>query len=209
MKGHCLAQEGGVVTFSKLKPFESAYFAYTYPLSVVACLAVEGWLRVIFRNLLSGKGILFSKFLSGKVVVANTHMVANPTHDWSSANKFNQIYSASIERLKNVIKRLSKYKLIVLTGDFNISKNSAFYKELIKVLGVMDPYKNFDSPTFQKVFLPKGEKGKRLDYILLKPSAKDIGVEKREHLFKKPLIDKELNKGLLSDHVALKIVVRF
>jgi len=207
-----IGPKGGLVTFSKLKPIESRYIAYSYPLSLIVNLFSKGWIRVIFRNLLSGKGSLFSKFLSGKIIVVNTHMVANPTHNWSSTNKFNRIYSASIERLKDNIKGLDKYKkykLIILTGDFNIPKNSVFYRNLIQSLGVKDVYEDFDLPTFKKVFLPKGEKGKRLDYILLKSSVKDLTIEKRGHLFEKPLIEKKVNKGFLSDHIALKVAVKF
>lgn len=162
-----IGPRGGLVTFSRKRIVMSKYASYPYPLRLVIEFIRRGWFRVILRNILSGKGILVSRFFTDSLYVVNTHLITNPTNDWSLSNRFNQIYRISIEELKRVTEAVGEHKLLVLTGDFNIPKTSIFYSILVDELEVKDVFEDVRSPSFLGEFLPSQERGYCLDYIFL------------------------------------------
>ncbi|BCX14670.1 MAG: hypothetical protein KatS3mg088_353 [Patescibacteria group bacterium] len=203
-----IGPKGGVVTFSKIKVVNKRYLPYSYPWSMLINFVSKGWLKAISRNILTGKGILISKIQS-EILLANTHLIANPTHNWLPSNSFTKVYKNCINEIGKMINNLEEDKTFILTGDFNIPKESYLYPVIIRKLKVRDVFGNSNSPTFIKDFLHSGEKGKRFDYILVRSgNNKSCFVRKREHLFTQPLIKKSINKGFLSDHIALRAIIR-
>lgn len=202
-----IGPKGGLVTFAKTQIIDRKYISYPYPWSLIINFVKKGWIRVILRNILTGKGVLISTF-SSKIRVANTHLIANPTNNWFLSNSFSMIYKICIEKLSEISDKLGDCKLFILTGDFNIPQNSSLYRILIKKLKVKNAFENVCSPTFQEVFLRPKESGKRLDYILVKSfDNNNYSIESKKSLFSRPLIKKKINKGFLSDHIGLQVVI--
>lgn len=202
-----LGPKGGLVTFSKKRIKKMYYISYSYPFELLFDFLKNGWIRVILRNLLSGKGILISKTIDDGVYIANTHLIANPTGDWSELGRFSNIYTTCIKTLKGVLVPL-KSDFVLLTGDFNFPKTSYLYTDLISKLNLKDLFEDEESPTFRKEFLPHGVKGSRLDFILMKQNSLHSLSVKKHTLFAKREISIKNNKGFLSDHLGLRIDIK-
>lgn len=196
--------KGGLVTFSKF-PIEIR--SYT-PYSSITLLNT-GQIGTYFRNLFTRKGILISKLRSSPIYFVNTHLTTNRDNDWSKNNRFFSIHQAQIKELCALINSIKHYSLIVISGDFNISKKSDLYKKLIKELHAKDVFIEHNSPSFHSEFMSNPETPNRIDYLLVKNHTKNFKTTGKKHLFTRRLIPKNINHGFLSDHIGLKADFEF
>lgn len=175
----------GLVTFSKI------------PIKKKDCIVYPN--KKNLKNVFLEKGILVSKLIDPSIFIVNTHLTANRDNDWSIKNSLYPLHLNQIIKLLRVVGHINSTS--VICGDLNISDNSDFYLMLMK-FGLLDIFKKSNLPTFHIEFMSKGQRGNRIDYILIKTESK-LKIFKRSHLFKAKYLSKEINHGYLSDHVGL------
>lgn len=195
-----IGPKGGLVTFSKIPIKKKKYIPYPSKLSK------SNLIRSFLRNILTGKGILINRIKNSSIFIVNTHLTVALSSDWP---KVSSHHKKQIAKLSNSINSIKDYDLLILSGDFNIPKKSYLYKELLTKLEARDVFQNYNFPTFHKEFLPKHERGNRLDYLLVKTNKTKFRVTNKEHIFTKKLIQKDINRGFVSDHIGLKTTLEF
>jgi endonuclease/exonuclease/phosphatase family metal-dependent hydrolase len=191
-EGFIFGPKGGLVTFSKIPIQKSSFVSYPNP--------------KIVKRMFLGKGMLINKIENSAIYVLNTHLTANRDNDWSKTNRFYPTHISQIERLKKVIENINSFKFLIVSGDFNISKNSDLYKKVINKMQLEDVFEEYNFPTFHQEFMSKGEKSNRIDYILIKTKKRWSSTSKG-HLFTKAQIARNINKGFLSDHIGLQALL--
>jgi exonuclease III len=194
-----IGPKGGLVTISKIPFIREEY----YPFSLVDLFKAKLF-KVFRKNLLSGKGILVTETVGGYTIL-NTHLIANPKNDWHSLNDF-LFYRRQFSRIRQIIKIQNNEKVVIVSGDLNIPKNSDLYFEMLKFFEITDVFLGDDFPTFHKEFLNNGELGHRFDYIFINESRR-VKVMKKKYLYTKRELPASINKGFLSDHIALYVNV--
>lgn len=207
-----LGPRGGVVTFSKIPLKKEKYIPYSS-----VNLLKSKLLKTFRRNMLTGKGILVTRIdgldsdelKKAPIFILNTHLIANSSNDWSKKNSFNCVYLDQIEKLTSAIRSLKNYAVLILSGDFNIPVGSDLYKTMVSNLKMTDVFAKETRPTFHKKFLPKGEMGNRLDYLLTKSNRIKLIVSSKTHIFTTRLISRNINRGFVSDHLGLKATLSF
>lgn len=186
--------KGGLVTFSKI-PIQKSNFV-SYPNSK------------ILKRLFLSKGVLINKIKDSIIYILNTHLTANRDNDWSKTNRFYAIHIIQIEKLKKTIENIKSFNFLIISGDFNISKNSDLYKKITDEMQMKDVFRKYNFPTFHQEFMSKSEKSNRIDYILIK-TKKRWNSKKKNHFFTKVQLAKKINKGFLSDHIGLQASFSF
>jgi endonuclease/exonuclease/phosphatase family metal-dependent hydrolase len=186
--------KGGLVTFSKIPVQKSALVSYPNP--------------KIFKKIFLGKGVLINKIKDSAIYILNTHLTSNRDNDWSKTNRFYSVHISQIEKLKKAIENIKSFNFLIISGDFNISKNSDLYKKITDGMQIKDVFRKYNSPTFHQEFMSKSEKSNRIDYILIK-TKKRWSSTKKSHLFTKVQIAKKINKGFSSDHIGLQTLFSF
>jgi endonuclease/exonuclease/phosphatase family metal-dependent hydrolase len=151
--------------------------------------------RQCFMTLSTHKGLLFSENRDGLVVV-NAHLIANKDGDWSQANRHYPLHKAQLSRVKEFLAR-SDYesRSIILTGDFNVAKNSDLYGYFTEESSWQDTMKDDFTPTFHSEYLPKGRMPQRIDYMFVRG---DIEVKNAALMF-----EKKDGDTYVSDHIGL------
>jgi len=184
--------KGGLVTISKIPIQKASFVSYPNP--------------KIFKRIFLGKGVLINKIKDSAIYILNTHLTANRDNDWSKTNRFYPVHVSQIEKLKKAIENIKSFNFLIVSGDFNISKNSDLYKNITDKIQLKDVFKEYNFPTFHQEFMSKKEKSNRIDYILIK-TKKRWSSTKKSHLFTKAQIAKNINKGFLSDHIGLQTLL--
>ncbi|HZX03706.1 endonuclease/exonuclease/phosphatase family protein [Kribbella sp.] len=134
------------------------------------------------------RGVLRTRLPS--LTVLNTHLLANRDGDWSPTNRFHAIHQAQLAALS----RYAAAEPAVLTGDFNVPRDSALYRDFLCDSQLVDAFDDCP-PTFHQAYLPPGRSPQCIDYVLLSGSAV---VESAE-----------LDGGYPSDHLCLRVSLRF
>ena len=183
--------KGGLITFSKLPIKKSGYIQYPSP--------------KILKSFFLQKGVLISKIKNSTITILNTHLSANRDNDWRRSSRFYIIHENQIKRLQEIVKLIKGIQII--SGDFNISKSSGLYKDLVRMLGVQDIFGGYNFPTFHQEFMSGNEKSNRIDYVLIKKIGR-LKITEIKHIFVKKYLSEDINHGFLSDHVGLEASIK-
>lgn len=149
---------------------------------------------------LSGKGVLLSHIHGTDVYLLNTHLTQNSKHDWDKKNNYTSILQSQLTQLNQLVKTFAQRgKALIFAGDFNMPKDSSYYKNFVNDTKLHDAFKKDSFPTYHEVFLPEGQKVGRLDFIF---HSSTLTPKKVAYILKDSI--KEKNDELyLSDHIGL------
>ncbi|MGZ0151784.1 endonuclease/exonuclease/phosphatase family protein [Kribbella sp. WER1] len=125
-----------------------------------------------------------------EVTVFTTHLRANRDGDWSPTNRFYPIHQAQLSALA----RHTAAKPAVLTGDFNVARDTTLYRDFLRESGLVDAFASCP-PTFHRAYLPPGRSAHCIDYVLISGAAV---VESAQ-----------LDGDYASDHLGLQVRLRF
>lgn len=192
--------KGGLAVFSKL-PFENKEYMN---FSQLGSLKNSTFYSRIVRN-----GILVSKLKNLPMHIINTHLTTDFEFDWSPKNKYYGIIREQVREAAELVNKLSTGKQhIIITGDFNIRKNSKLYNTFLKLADVEDVFEKHISPTYSPErlnYLFKAKRSERVDYVFLKKIKPEMQVLSTSHMFENRIRLKNRINSFLSDHVGLKV----
>lgn len=185
---------GGLVIFSKEDVKEVKYINFLKRGS----FKNKSIISKIIRN-----GLLIGKLENSPFMLINTYLTANFEHNWEEKSTFFQ--ESQIKQIIALIQDLrSKHLDFILAGDFNIHKNGELYQKLITAGKLIDPFKDYTSPTQHAEFLPQSVIiPPRLDYIFLSKLNIEIKKIKASELFTEKAEIGTNKFTYLSDHIAL------
>jgi len=151
---------GGLVTFSRLPVSARAYRGFGFP-------AKAPGVSLTARAKASLKGVLVARLPDPGVSVLNTHPVANRDGDWSRANRFFPLHQAQLGVVAQVVN--TRTAPAVVCGDFNIDRDSGLLRDFLSETGLADTFSGQCPATFHSEYLPPGERGHCIDFILVSP----------------------------------------
>ncbi|MGW6199577.1 endonuclease/exonuclease/phosphatase family protein [Kribbella sp. NPDC055110] len=157
---------GGLVTFSR-RPAAAASYR-RFPSASVSALPR------ITRLTASLKGVLSTR-LPG-LTILNTHLSANHDGDWSPTNRHHRLHQAQLTTLAQYVGTVEEPA--VLTGDFNIARDSSLYRDFLRSTHLTDAFGDHCPPTFHQAYLPAGRSPHCIDFALLSNPA--LTVESAE-----------------------------
>jgi endonuclease/exonuclease/phosphatase family metal-dependent hydrolase len=140
------------------------------------------------------KGVLLTRL--DQLWIANTHLLANTTGDWSDGSHFTPIHRGQLEALARVMATLDRP--LILSGDFNVPRESTPYKAFLDHTGLADAFDGECPPTFHAEYLTAGRSPHCIDFIL----SRGLDLQSAEQI----LTDKVHLPGgpaYVSDHVGL------
>lgn len=188
---------GGLVIFSKL-PLEKSYYHDFLNKGKVYNKSITG--------LLSQKGILMAKIQKTNLWLFNTHLTQNSDHNWSVENRFTPILLSQLQQVivhtRTIVKRGES---VIIAGDFNMPKDTPFYRDFIKQSGMKDIFAKDFFSTYHQSFLPQGASVGRVDYMFCSP---EISVKKTSYILQQPSKNERGEYVYASDHIGLVATCR-
>ena len=183
---------GGLVIFSKY-PLETDHFYDFLTKGKLHNKSITGHLSM--------KGILQAKIKGTNIWVANTHLTQNSDHDFSPDNRYIPILLAQLKQVAIHIQAMKERgEQVILGGDFNMPKDTEYYKDFLKITDLKDTFPRDSFTTYHQNFLPEGESIGRVDYIFTSRSVLPLSTT---YILRKPLKDDEGNPFFPSDHMGL------
>lgn len=188
---------GGVVTLSRLPVASTEYRRFPSPPAV----ALEGLPRLTRVRVLL-KGTLLTRLAAPRVWVVNTHLLANVDGDWSESSRFYRVQQDELAALGQVVGSLSDPA--VLSGDFNVARDSRLFDDFMSDTKLVDAFGNQCPATFHAEYLSPGKAPRCTDFLLLAGSS--IKIESAELMFtaKVPMT---IGPEYVSDHLGLRAKV--
>ena len=186
---------GGLVTLARRPVSQTSYRRFPVPSATeTAGLPRLAWLMA------SLKGSLVTR-LDG-ITIVNTHLLANHDGDWSPQNRFYPIQQSQLAALAQYV--ASVPQPAILSGDFNIARDSSLYSDFIRDTGLVDAFGNDCPPTFHAAYLGPDKTSHCIDFLLL--SDPSITVEAAELTFTdhRPM---PAGPGYVTDHLGLQVRV--
>jgi endonuclease/exonuclease/phosphatase family metal-dependent hydrolase len=177
---------GGLVTFSR-HPVAAVTYSRFPRLSPAEISALPRKTSLTA----SLKGVL-STSLPG-LTILNAHLSANRDGDWSPANRYHRLHQAQLTTLAQYVGTVEEP--VVLTGDFNIARDSSLYRDFLRNSRLTDAFGDDCPPTFHQAYLPPDSPPHCIDFALL--SAPALIVESAE-----------VDDSYPSDHLGLLVHLR-
>lgn len=198
-KKNALGPRGGVVIFSKLPLSKSEFYTYNIPEKV----------QFPFHTKLAQNGILSSIIEPFSIRISTTHLTSDIEHNLTPKNKFYYLIESQSQQAANIFNTYAKNdQSLIMTGDFNIAKHSALYKEFLNKTHAKDTFANDEIATYYKErlgFYFKANTSSRIDYIFYK--SKQIKSIMTEHVFLEEETVGKSKKSYLSDHIGLHCIL--
>ncbi|HET6744134.1 MAG TPA: endonuclease/exonuclease/phosphatase family protein [Kribbella sp.] len=148
---------GGLLTLSR-HPVSSTTYR-RFPATTVDTAGLPRRTRLTT----SLKGALLTR-LTG-VTVINTHLSANRDGDWSATNRHYALHQAQLTALMQYVTTAAQPA--VVSGDFNIARNSRLYSDFIQQSGLTDAFGDTCPPTFHQAYLNPDQSPHCIDFLLL------------------------------------------
>jgi endonuclease/exonuclease/phosphatase family metal-dependent hydrolase len=139
-------------------------------------------------------------------VVVNTHLSANRDDDWSPENRFTRLQERELTQLADVVRAVDPAALLVVTGDFNVPRDSAVFERFTATAGLHDLLAGDREPTYRPT--ERWPNPPALDQVLLRAPA-EVAVETAARLVLRqavPLGDG--TEAYLSDHFGIAAELR-
>lgn len=200
MQKNPFGPKGGLVIFSKLPLSRPDFFTYSYPQGAAIPLYTK-----IAQN-----GMLSSAIESLGIRIATTHFTSDVVHDLSPKDKYYALIRNQSQEAAEVVNRYTKNEMpLILTGDFNIAKDSVLYREFIQKADLSDVFYNSSESTYFPDRIPYfyvANASARIDFIFVSPKT-NFKSKVKEHLFIKQISLANGKKSYLSDHIALHCIL--
>lgn len=172
--------KGGLVIFSKLPLQKSTYKGF----SDRGSLRSSSIAAHLIRN-----GVLSVQVKDTAITVLNTHLTPNTDIDWDVNNRFSKYQASQLKQVADMVQNEKlKGREAILTGDFNIPPDSELYENFIMNSQMVDLFANMDSPTYHDSFYPDDKDARRIDYIFIPSSSKNIRHISSEYILEKPVM---------------------
>lgn len=181
---------GGLVTFSRLPVADSVYRGFGSPPRTPG-ISRLGRLRALL------KGALVTRLARPGLCIVNTHPVANKDGDWSRANRFYPLHQAQLAALARIVRDIRVPA--VVCGDFNVDRGSSLFAEFMAGTGLTDAFEGSCPATFRAEYLPAGEVGHCIDFILTAAGVKAQATG----LLLAGQVELPGGPGYASDHIGL------
>jgi endonuclease/exonuclease/phosphatase family metal-dependent hydrolase len=148
---------GGLVTLSRWPITRTHYEPFTPA-------------RPVRPELLLNKGALFTriKLPSGYLTVVNTHLSANLDMDWSPSNAYTKAEQSELRQLATAINRIDRTEPLVAMGDFNVPRDSPYFRNFTTTTGLHDALAGSKDPTYRPECADIGA----IDQVLIRPGLK-------------------------------------
>ncbi len=98
-----------------------------------------------------------------RLTVVNTHLSANRDDDWSSDNRYTAVAQAELAEISAVLARIDGP--VVVTGDFNLPRQSTALSQFITSNGLTDAMAGDPRPTYRPSLWPDAP---ALDHVLFR-----------------------------------------
>ncbi|MGF1431421.1 endonuclease/exonuclease/phosphatase family protein [Kitasatospora sp. LaBMicrA B282] len=107
--------------------------------------------RPLRREWLMLKGMLLTEYrvAERRLVVVNTHLSANLDGDWSPENRYSRLQVRELARLAELVRAVDPAALLVVTGDFNVPRDSAAHEHFTAAAGLRDLLAGEREPTYR------------------------------------------------------------
>jgi exonuclease III len=181
---------GGLVTFSRLPVADSVYRGFGSPPRTPG-ISRLGRLRALL------KGALVTRLARPGLCIVNTHPIANKDGDWSRANRFYPLHQAQLAALARIVRDIRVPA--VVCGDFNVDRGSSLFAEFMASTGLTDAFEGSCPATFRAEYLPAGEVGRCIDFILTAAGVKAQATG----LLLAGQVELPGGPGYASDHIGL------
>lgn len=195
---HC--PKGGLLTLSRI-PMSKHFEPY----------AEQGlWYTPMLMDRQLYKGMLIHDFgwAGIRMVVINTHILANYVGDWERRGLYSQVEEKQLGQLAETVRSRPKDSIIIVVGDFNIPRGSKLYQDFLAHSGLTDPLAGDTRPTLR---LPRGIPTRfsfPIDYVLIRmPETCPLNVECDLCLSNKYWIGR-WRQDYLSDHHGIEIRIK-
>ncbi|WP_432989114.1 endonuclease/exonuclease/phosphatase family protein [Dactylosporangium sp. CA-233914] len=104
---------------------------------------------------------------AGPLAVVNTHLSANRDDDWSAHNRWTAVARAELLALGAALAALEPGVPAVVTGDFNLPRDSAALAEFCATAGLHDAMAGDPRPTYRPT--PGWPDPPAFDHVLVRP----------------------------------------
>lgn len=195
---YMVGPRGGLVIFSKLPIEKAAFVPFTYPAGARTPWYTRG----------AGNGVLVAKLKDHPLLIATTHLTSDAVHNLEPKHTYYKIIRSQSEEVAQVFNNFSKQENLILTGDFNIAKDSELYNNFMKTTHAQDAFPKDTKATFiskRLRYFYQSQVSSRIDYIFLKQKSKKFDIINSSHLYEKEVPLSDGTMSYLSDHVGLQI----
>jgi endonuclease/exonuclease/phosphatase family metal-dependent hydrolase len=128
------------------------------------------------------------------LTVVNTHLSANRDDDWSPSNRYTAIAKAELDELSAALSGIGEP--LVVTGDFNLPRESSVLQEFIATNGLTDAMAGDTRPTYRPT--PQWPNPPAFDHVLVR------GLTARSELvFQEKVTLDDGRSAFLSDHYGI------
>lgn len=193
-KPYLIGPKGGLVTFSRRKIMASSHFSFERKR--------VPWAGKL-RGMIVQNGMHLTQIEGLGVDFINLHLTVVANHDWNRESTYFAELLSEIRQLHALL--VKSQALVVITGDFNISKNSDLYHELSEQKGLRDVFKNYDFPTVHRTWTRKSGKPQTVDYVFTYGKSDLLRPVRTQAIFAR----KTPRLGFVSDHLGLTANLAF
>ncbi len=195
-KPSALGPHAGLVTFSRL-PLKIREFKKFNKNGDLLNLSII--------HVLAQRGMLISKLTNTNIEIINTHFSSNMSNVWKTENHYTNVLRIQSYDLNQLIKS-EKGKTFLITGDFNIPKNTDLYK-CLATDHLIDIFQNINKATHLGDFFFDKTSNLQIDYIF---TSKALN-QQISTVYKKFMFDQKVSFGSkkehLSDHIGLEACI--
>jgi endonuclease/exonuclease/phosphatase family metal-dependent hydrolase len=186
---------GGLLTLSRVPVLGHRYAVYRRR---------GRWRNQGRADRLIRKGLLTAELeVSGRrLVVVNTHLLANYDEDWSPGNDYAVQQHAELGQLAETVAAVAAAAPLVVTGDLNVPSGTWLLDDFLRRTGLRDAFDGRGEPTCHPV--PAGDSRYDIDHVLVRGLA-DVSAAL---CFREPV---EVAGGRLlplSDHLGIRAELR-
>lgn len=141
------------------------------------------------------------------LVVLNTHLSANTLDDWMTDNRCTRLAAAELRQLAGVVRSIGADRPLVVTGDFNVPRDSTLLGEFLAATGLRDVLADDCEPTYRPT--TRWPNPPALDQILVRtPSTLTMTARARTVLRDEVRLD-DGSSAFLSDHYGVEAELTF
>lgn len=200
--------------------YEKSLFGPKGGLLIATKLPIDSWKfkpfttfgsfkNISFYSNLIKNGMLIYKVKNSPVIFINTHTVTDFEFEDSPTNKlYNSVKSQVKQIAAEVNKQSTKDKTVIVSGDFNLKKDSKLYNDFINETGAIDPFKKDSTYTYHKERLNykfKGQVSARIDFIFVKNKVNKLKILSSENFLNKQYKLANNKLSYLSDHSGMRV----
>ncbi|TDU91705.1 endonuclease/exonuclease/phosphatase family metal-dependent hydrolase [Kribbella voronezhensis] len=191
-----LGPAGGLVTMSRRRLVGTVYQRFPrLPGRSAAALPRRSRLTAPW------KGSLMVRLAEPSLRVINTHLLANFDADWTEQSRYYEVHRHQLAALTSIVESIDGP--LVVTGDFNISRDSSLFAEFVEKSRLADAFEDCP-PTFHPEYLGPGQRAHCIDFLLF--SRNSLRAEKA-HLIFTDKVPMKNGAGFASDHLGLTATV--